>query len=214
MRIGIILACACARAAALQLAVTRPVQQASRAGPIALQQPLGSSASASASVDGGVGGGAVAVAPVRASGEWQLDFYSRPVQGSDGKKLWELLVTDTVGELAGQPVGEVVDKPGGGVGKDTTSDAPLRATGPPAPTARPRPPARLCTLHYTARAPRLERYWLSPFPTHTLSAQARFTTPRRCRPTASTRASCASACRRSSTLRRSSRRRYASSARR
>ena len=25
---------------------------------------------------------------------WELDFYSRPVQGTDGKKLWELLVTD------------------------------------------------------------------------------------------------------------------------
>lgn len=28
---------------------------------------------------------------------WQLDFYSRPVQGADGKKLWELLVTDASG---------------------------------------------------------------------------------------------------------------------
>lgn len=25
---------------------------------------------------------------------WELDFYSRPVQGQDGKKLWELLITD------------------------------------------------------------------------------------------------------------------------
>jgi len=28
---------------------------------------------------------------------WELDFYSRPVQGADGKKLWELLVTDGAG---------------------------------------------------------------------------------------------------------------------
>jgi len=34
-----------------------------------------------------------------ASGEWQLDFYSRPVQGADGKKLWELLVTDSAGSF-------------------------------------------------------------------------------------------------------------------
>ena len=26
---------------------------------------------------------------------WELDFYSRPVQGADGKKLWELLITDS-----------------------------------------------------------------------------------------------------------------------
>jgi len=30
-------------------------------------------------------------------GNWELDFYSRPVQGADGKKLWELLVTDAAG---------------------------------------------------------------------------------------------------------------------
>ena len=30
-------------------------------------------------------------------GQWELDFYSRPVQGPDGKKLWELLVTDSSG---------------------------------------------------------------------------------------------------------------------
>mmetsp|Transcript_46569 Transcript_46569/g.72544 ORF Transcript_46569/g.72544 Transcript_46569/m.72544 type:complete len:375 (+) Transcript_46569:44-1168(+) len=29
------------------------------------------------------------------SGDWELDFYSRPVQGMKGKKLWELLVTDS-----------------------------------------------------------------------------------------------------------------------
>ena len=28
------------------------------------------------------------------STQWELDFFSRPVQGADGKKLWELLVTD------------------------------------------------------------------------------------------------------------------------
>ena len=26
---------------------------------------------------------------------WELDFYSRPVVGMDGKKLWELIITDT-----------------------------------------------------------------------------------------------------------------------
>ena len=31
------------------------------------------------------------------SSAWQLDSYSRPVQGADGKKLWELLVTDETG---------------------------------------------------------------------------------------------------------------------
>ena len=31
--------------------------------------------------------------------EWELDFYSRPVQGADGKKLWELLVTDRTGSF-------------------------------------------------------------------------------------------------------------------
>jgi len=30
---------------------------------------------------------------------WQLDFYSRPVRGADGSKLWELLVTDASGTL-------------------------------------------------------------------------------------------------------------------
>lgn len=41
------------------------------------------------------------VAPVAATpcGEWELDFYSRPVQGPDGKKLWELLVTDGSGSF-------------------------------------------------------------------------------------------------------------------
>lgn len=28
---------------------------------------------------------------------WELDFYSRPVVGLDGKKLWELIITDTTG---------------------------------------------------------------------------------------------------------------------
>lgn len=31
--------------------------------------------------------------------DWELDFYSRPVQGADGKKLWELLVTDSAGSF-------------------------------------------------------------------------------------------------------------------
>lgn len=38
-----------------------------------------------------------AVSTSAASSSWQLDFYSRPVQGPDGKKLWELLVTDETG---------------------------------------------------------------------------------------------------------------------
>jgi len=33
------------------------------------------------------------------SEQWELDFYSRPVQGADGKKLWELLVTDSSGSF-------------------------------------------------------------------------------------------------------------------
>lgn len=28
---------------------------------------------------------------------WELDFYSRPVIGLDGKKLWELIITDSLG---------------------------------------------------------------------------------------------------------------------
>lgn len=30
---------------------------------------------------------------------WELDFYSRPVVGADGKKLWELVITDANGRL-------------------------------------------------------------------------------------------------------------------
>lgn len=30
---------------------------------------------------------------------WELDFYSRPVIGLDGKKLWELIITDTTGSF-------------------------------------------------------------------------------------------------------------------
>jgi hypothetical protein len=30
---------------------------------------------------------------------WELDFYSRPVLGADGKKLWELVITDASGRL-------------------------------------------------------------------------------------------------------------------
>jgi len=48
-----------------------------------------SSTTASASVATGVAG----------CGKWELDFYSRPVQGADGKKLWELLVTDGAGSF-------------------------------------------------------------------------------------------------------------------
>lgn len=32
-----------------------------------------------------------------ASDSWELDFYSRPVMGEDGKKLWELIITDSTG---------------------------------------------------------------------------------------------------------------------
>lgn len=35
----------------------------------------------------------------RLSQEWELDCYSRPVIGEDGKKLWELLITDSLGEF-------------------------------------------------------------------------------------------------------------------
>lgn len=38
--------------------------------------------------------GGQAVAGAEPSTDWELDFYSRPVQGANGKKLWELLVTD------------------------------------------------------------------------------------------------------------------------
>jgi RNA-binding protein Tab2/Atab2 len=31
--------------------------------------------------------------------EWELDCYSRPVMGSDGKKLWEILLTDSEGSF-------------------------------------------------------------------------------------------------------------------
>jgi len=30
---------------------------------------------------------------------WEIDFYSRPVVGADGKKLWEMIVTDSSGVL-------------------------------------------------------------------------------------------------------------------
>lgn len=38
----------------------------------------------------------VPLAPT-ASDIWELDFYARPVMGMDGKKLWELIITDTTG---------------------------------------------------------------------------------------------------------------------
>lgn len=34
----------------------------------------------------------------RLSREWELDCYSRPVLGEDGKKLWELLICDALGQ--------------------------------------------------------------------------------------------------------------------
>lgn len=33
--------------------------------------------------------------PDELSDEWELDCYSRPVLGEDGRKLWELLITDS-----------------------------------------------------------------------------------------------------------------------
>lgn len=33
------------------------------------------------------------------SNEWELDVYSRPVVGADGKKLWELLICDSTGNM-------------------------------------------------------------------------------------------------------------------
>ncbi|CAM9105627.1 unnamed protein product [Pylaiella littoralis] len=33
------------------------------------------------------------------SNEWELDVYSRPVVGADGKKLWELLICDSTGNF-------------------------------------------------------------------------------------------------------------------
>jgi len=41
----------------------------------------------------------VAVFPDDMSDEWELDCYSRPVMGEDGKKLWELLITDSAGSF-------------------------------------------------------------------------------------------------------------------
>lgn len=35
----------------------------------------------------------------RISNEWELDVYSRPVVGADGKKLWELLICDSTGNF-------------------------------------------------------------------------------------------------------------------
>ncbi len=35
----------------------------------------------------------------RLAQEWELDCYSRPVVGEDGKKLWELMICDALGEF-------------------------------------------------------------------------------------------------------------------
>lgn len=37
--------------------------------------------------------------PPTLSDEWELDCYSRPVVNEDGKKLWEILITDSVGDF-------------------------------------------------------------------------------------------------------------------
>jgi hypothetical protein len=93
----LLLGCGLAPAAAWRSAVVQPqgCQRSGRAGhPVLQQQPRAPPVSASPFSGAGV---AVAPASAPASGEWQLDFYSRPVQGADGKKLWELLVTDSSG---------------------------------------------------------------------------------------------------------------------
>lgn len=38
-------------------------------------------------------------APLPVSDIWEIDFYSRPVLGLDGKKLWELIITDKSGNF-------------------------------------------------------------------------------------------------------------------
>jgi len=82
-------------------------QRSRRAGAPVLQQPPigaepgGGGAAAAEPAGSSVVALAPSLPPARgpASGEWQLDFYSRPVQGADGKKLWELLVTDSAGSF-------------------------------------------------------------------------------------------------------------------
>lgn len=82
-------------------------QRSRRAGaPVLQQPPIGAEpGSGGAAAAEPAGSSVVALAPSLppargpASGEWQLDFYSRPVQGADGKKLWELLVTDSAGSF-------------------------------------------------------------------------------------------------------------------
>ncbi|CAN0265334.1 unnamed protein product [Ectocarpus sp. 6 AP-2014] len=51
--------------------------------------------------EGGVGAGAeTTIKPgAKISNEWELDVYSRPVVGADGKKLWELLICDSTGNF-------------------------------------------------------------------------------------------------------------------
>ncbi|MCT0247550.1 Tab2/Atab2 family RNA-binding protein [Synechococcus sp. CS-205] len=46
---------------------------------------------------------APAAAEARLSLDWELDFYSRPVLEPDGKKRWDLLITATPSNAAGQP---------------------------------------------------------------------------------------------------------------
>merc|ERR1719174_2257748 len=36
---------------------------------------------------------------LRATSEWEVDCYSRPVRDAQGKKLWEVLITDSSGSL-------------------------------------------------------------------------------------------------------------------
>jgi hypothetical protein len=44
-------------------------------------------------------GGVLPLAPSSVSDIWELDFYSRPVVGADGKRLWELVVCDRNGSF-------------------------------------------------------------------------------------------------------------------
>ena len=76
-RISLILMCACASAHVMPPATSSWISPVPRANVCARQR--------------------TAVAAPSAS--WELDFYSRPVQGPDGKKLWELLVTDDTGSF-------------------------------------------------------------------------------------------------------------------
>mmetsp|Transcript_28658 Transcript_28658/g.111904 ORF Transcript_28658/g.111904 Transcript_28658/m.111904 type:complete len:335 (-) Transcript_28658:583-1587(-) len=52
-----------------------------------------------ASADEPGGQGSVLPTALPVSSTWEIDFYSRPVIGADGKKLWELIITDKNGNF-------------------------------------------------------------------------------------------------------------------